>query len=40
MPPVYNYDLCIRCDCCQELCPDSAIELIKPLIRKVFGLFR
>jgi len=40
IPPVYNYDLCIRCYCCQELCPDSAIELNKPLIRKIFGIFR
>jgi uncharacterized protein (DUF362 family)/NAD-dependent dihydropyrimidine dehydrogenase PreA subunit len=40
IPPVYNYDLCIRCYCCQELCPDSAIELKKPLLRKISGFFR
>ncbi|MFA5307941.1 MAG: DUF362 domain-containing protein [Dehalococcoidales bacterium] len=27
-PPVHNYDRCIRCFCCQELCPEGAI-LIK-----------
>ncbi len=37
-PPVYNYDSCIRCYCCQEVCPDEAIELKAPLIRRLlFG---
>jgi uncharacterized protein (DUF362 family)/NAD-dependent dihydropyrimidine dehydrogenase PreA subunit len=40
IPPVYDYNLCIRCYCCQELCPDSAIELKKPLLRKISGFFR
>ena len=36
-PPAYKYDRCIRCYCCQELCPEGAIEIKKPLIRKVLG---
>jgi len=36
-PPVYSYDRCIRCYCCQELCPESAIHIKVPLLRKVFG---
>lgn len=36
-PPSYKYNLCIRCYCCQELCPEGAIEIKKPLIRKIFG---
>jgi uncharacterized protein (DUF362 family)/Pyruvate/2-oxoacid:ferredoxin oxidoreductase delta subunit len=26
-PPVYNYDRCIRCFCCQENCPEGAISV-------------
>jgi formate hydrogenlyase subunit 6/NADH:ubiquinone oxidoreductase subunit I len=26
-PPVYHYELCIRCYCCHEMCPQDAIEL-------------
>jgi ferredoxin len=33
--PTYNYDKCIRCYCCQEMCPESAILLKEPLIRKI-----
>jgi uncharacterized protein (DUF362 family)/Pyruvate/2-oxoacid:ferredoxin oxidoreductase delta subunit len=33
-PPAYNYDECIRCYCCQELCPEGAINLKIPLLRK------
>jgi NAD-dependent dihydropyrimidine dehydrogenase PreA subunit len=36
-PPVHNYKTCIRCFCCQELCPESAIELKFPLVRRIFG---
>lgn len=36
-PPVHNYKTCIRCYCCQELCPESAIELAFPLIRRMFA---
>lgn len=38
-PPVYDYNKCIRCYCCQEMCPYSAIEVKKPLLGKVlYGL--
>ncbi len=36
-PPVHDYSTCIRCYCCQEICPEGAIELKKPLVRKFFG---
>jgi len=36
-PPTYKYDRCIRCYCCQETCPEHAISLRKPLIRRIFG---
>lgn len=29
-PPRYHYDHCIRCYCCQELCPEGAIEIFTP----------
>ncbi len=35
-PPSYKYERCIRCYCCQELCPEGAIEIKKPIIRKAF----
>lgn len=35
-PPTHNYKTCIRCYCCQEICPESAIELQYPLIRRIF----
>jgi uncharacterized protein (DUF362 family)/NAD-dependent dihydropyrimidine dehydrogenase PreA subunit len=35
-PPVYNYDQCIRCYCCQELCPHDAITIkVPPLGRLI-----
>jgi len=36
-PPKYNYNYCIRCYCCQELCPHSVIKLKKPFLRRLFG---
>jgi len=36
-PPTYNYDSCIRCYCCQEVCPEGAVELKAPFIRKLLG---
>jgi len=30
-PPEHRYAICIRCYCCQELCPEKAIDLKKPL---------
>lgn len=39
-PPVYDYSRCIRCYCCQELCPESTIEIKIPLLRKVVDSIR
>jgi formate hydrogenlyase subunit 6/NADH:ubiquinone oxidoreductase subunit I len=37
-PPRYTYRNCIRCFCCQELCPERAIQVkTPPLGRLVFG---
>ena len=36
-PPAHNYQTCIRCYCCQEICPESAIELEIPALRRLFG---
>ena len=36
-PPSYKYERCIRCYCCQELCPESAVELRVPLLRRILG---
>jgi len=30
MPPEYDYSRCIRCFCCQELCPHGAIFIQEP----------
>lgn len=38
--PVYRYDCCIRCYCCQEVCPQGAIKLKAPMIRRLFRRFR
>jgi len=35
-PPVYNYDHCIRCFCCQELCPEGAITVKETLLGRIF----
>jgi len=35
IPPVYNYNKCIRCYCCQELCPEQAIVLQYPVFRRI-----
>ena len=34
-PPQYEYGLCIRCYCCQETCPDSAIEVETPWLGRL-----
>lgn len=34
-PPAYDYHLCIRCYCCQELCPENAIEIQTPLLGRL-----
>ena len=35
-PPKHNYDLCIRCFCCQELCEAGAISIKESVLGKVF----
>ncbi len=39
--PTYDYQACIRCYCCQEVCPKGAIDIKKPVLRtlmdKVFS---
>lgn len=39
-PPVYNYNDCIRCYCCQELCPEGAIELHTPWTGRLLNPLR
>ena len=34
-PPSYDYNLCIRCYCCQEMCPDDAITIETPLLGRL-----
>ena len=34
-PPKYKYDRCIRCFCCQEMCPDGAIEIKNPILGRI-----
>lgn len=36
-PPSYRYDRCIRCFCCQEICPEGAISIVKPLLAKIMS---
>lgn len=36
-PPAFDYDRCIRCFCCQELCPEAAITIREPLLGRVFS---
>jgi len=33
--PVHDYALCIRCYCCQEMCPDKAIEIVVPPLGRI-----
>ena len=32
---VYDYDKCIKCYCCQEMCPENAITIKKSLLARV-----
>jgi formate hydrogenlyase subunit 6/NADH:ubiquinone oxidoreductase subunit I len=32
--PDFDYDKCIRCYCCQELCPERAIGLKTPWVTR------
>ena len=38
IPPTFEYEPCIRCYCCQELCPEGAIFLHNPILGKIFNL--
>ncbi len=39
--PIYDYNYCIRCYCCQEVCPNGAIEIKTPFLRKILDrMFR
>lgn len=41
IPPQYNYARCIRCFCCQEVCPEKAIAIHTPLLNRLAtALFR
>lgn len=33
--PQYNYKLCIRCYCCQEMCPQKAIDVKVPFVARL-----
>jgi len=37
LPPIYDYDLCIRCYCCQETCPHDAITVKTPLLGRILS---
>jgi uncharacterized protein (DUF362 family)/NAD-dependent dihydropyrimidine dehydrogenase PreA subunit len=34
-PPGFNYRICIRCFCCQEMCPERAITVKLPLLGRL-----
>jgi uncharacterized protein (DUF362 family)/Pyruvate/2-oxoacid:ferredoxin oxidoreductase delta subunit len=34
-PPRHDYNRCIRCYCCQEICPEGAIYLGSPLLARI-----
>ena len=33
--PVYDHKKCIKCYCCQEMCPQKAIYLTKPIVERL-----
>jgi uncharacterized protein (DUF362 family)/ferredoxin len=35
--PEYNYNLCLRCFCCQEMCPEGAITIHHPPLSKLIS---
>jgi len=37
--PSHNYKTCIRCYCCQEVCPDGAIHLSVSPLRRILNKF-
>ncbi len=36
LPPTHKYDRCIRCFCCQELCPEGAISVQETMLGRIF----
>jgi uncharacterized protein (DUF362 family)/NAD-dependent dihydropyrimidine dehydrogenase PreA subunit len=36
-PPKHDYDRCIRCFCCQEMCQSAAITIKQPLLGRIMG---
>lgn len=36
-PPIYDYNRCIRCYCCQETCPEGAVYLSNPLLGRIYS---
>jgi uncharacterized protein (DUF362 family) len=34
-PPSFEYNHCIRCYCCQELCPEGAVLVREPLLGRI-----
>ncbi len=36
-PPEYNYSICIRCYCCQEMCPHQAIYIDRPMAGRILN---
>jgi uncharacterized protein (DUF362 family) len=36
IPPTYKYDSCIRCYCCQELCPEGAVSVRETILSRAF----
>ncbi|MFC1903698.1 DUF362 domain-containing protein [Chloroflexota bacterium] len=34
-PPSFEYDRCIRCYCCQELCPEGAVSIQETLLGRM-----
>jgi uncharacterized protein (DUF362 family)/Pyruvate/2-oxoacid:ferredoxin oxidoreductase delta subunit len=39
-PPVHAYTRCIRCYCCQEMCPEEAITIETPALGRFFDRIR
>lgn len=35
--PRFDYGRCLRCYCCQEICPESAISVHHPLVARIFA---
>jgi NAD-dependent dihydropyrimidine dehydrogenase PreA subunit len=38
-PPTYKYGLCIRCYCCQEMCPDGAVYIRNTVMARILSRF-